>query len=94
MFKFRFVDLAFGLAIIVADLFVFMIFGLLLMGYEDQYDPSKGEIWSLASMNTSEKIMYIAYKLWIILNIIGLFYIGRKIFMKRKKKPSGASIQD
>ena len=84
-FKIRFVDVVYGIAIIGADLFVFIILGLLLMGYDDSYDSSKGEYWSLASMNLTEKIIYICYNAWIILNIIGLVYIGRKIYRKTKK---------
>ena len=84
-FKIRFVDVVYGIAIIGADLFVFIILGLLLMGYDDSYDSSKGEYWSLASMNLTEKLIYICYNAWIILNIIGLVYIGRKIYRKTKK---------
>lgn len=84
-FKIRFVDVVYGIVIIGADLLVFIILGLLLMGYDDSYDSSKGEYWSLASMNLTEKIIYICYNAWIILNIIGLVYIGRKIYKKTKK---------
>ena len=84
-FKIRFVEVVYGIAIIGADLFVFIILGLLLIGYDDSYDSSKGEYWSLASMNLTEKIIYICYNAWIILNIIGLVYIGRKIYRKTKK---------
>lgn len=84
-FKIRFVDVVYGIAIIGADLFVFIIIGLALMDYDDSYDSSKGEYWSLASMNLTEKIIYICYNAWIILNIIGLVYIGRKIYRKTKK---------
>jgi hypothetical protein len=53
--KIRLIDIIFWIAIIGADLFVFIILGLLLMGYDDNYDSSKGEYWSLASMSTTEK---------------------------------------
>jgi hypothetical protein len=82
--KIRFLDIIYWLAIIGADIFVFIILGLLLMGYDDSYDSSKGEYWSLASMNSTEKIIYICYNSWIILNIIGLAYIGRKIYRRQK----------
>lgn len=81
----RFIDILYGLAIIGGDLLIFIILGLLLMGYDDSYDSSKGEYRSLASMNTIEKIIYICYNAWIVLNIIGLGYIGRKIYRKTKK---------
>jgi hypothetical protein len=84
-FKIRLVDVVYGISIIVADLFVFILLGLLLMGYDDSYDSSKGEYWSMASMNSTEKIIYICYNAWIILNIVGLVYIGRKIYRKTKK---------
>ena len=82
--KVRFIDIIYWLAIIGADLFVFIILGLLLMGYDDSYDISKGEYWSLSSMNSKEKLIYICYNGWIVLNIIVLVYIIRKIY-KRKK---------
>lgn len=53
-FKIRFVDIVYGVAIIGADLFVFILLGLLPMGYDDSYDSSKGEYWSLASMHSTE----------------------------------------
>ena len=31
------------------------------MGYDDNYDSSKGEYWSLSSMNSTEKMIYICY---------------------------------
>jgi len=69
-----------GLAIVAVDIFVFIILGLLLMNYDDFYDSSKGEYWSLASMNPTEKVVYICYNIWVVLNIIGLLYIGYKIY--------------
>ncbi|UPZ17617.1 hypothetical protein [Flavobacterium humidisoli] len=82
--KIRFIDIIYGIAIIVADLVVFIILGVLLMGYDDNYDSSEGEYWSFASMNMNEKIIYICYNVWIVLNIIGFIYIGRKIYIKTK----------
>ena len=82
--KIRFVDIIYWLAIIGADLFVYMIFGLLLMGYDDNYDSSKGEYWSLASMNSTEKIIYFALQAWNVTNIIGVLYIGRRLYKRIK----------
>lgn len=82
--KIRFVDIIYWLAIIGADIFVFIIFGLLLMNYDDNYDSSKGEYWSLASMNSTEKVVYICYNGWIALNIIGLVVIGWMIYRRKK----------
>ncbi|REG88383.1 hypothetical protein [Flavobacterium aquicola] len=83
--KIRFIDIIYGIAIIVADLAVFIVLGVLLMGYDDNYDSSEGEYWSFASMNTTEKIIYICYNAWIFLNVIVLIYIGRKTYIKTKK---------
>jgi len=75
-------------SIIIVDIFIFLFLGLLQMQYDDFYDESKGEYWSLASMNMQEKIFFLALQFWQILNIIGIIciviYIGRKIY-KRKK---------
>jgi len=73
------------LAIIIFDILVFIILGLLLMNYDDFYDSSKGDYWSLVSMNSTEKIIYICYNAWIVLNIIGLLYIGRKLYRKQSR---------
>jgi hypothetical protein len=82
--KIRFIDIIYLVAIIGADLFVYMILGLLLMGYDDNYDSSKGEYWSLASMNSTEKIIYFALQSWNIINIIGVFYIGHRLYKRIK----------
>lgn len=78
--KIRLTDIIYWLALISADIFIFFILSLLLMGYDDNYDSSKGEYWSLVSMNTTEKILYISYNLWILLNIIAIIYIGKKVY--------------
>ena len=44
--KIRFIDIIYWLALLAADFFVYIVLGLLLMGYEDSYDKSKGELWS------------------------------------------------
>jgi len=82
--KIRFVDIIYWLAIIGADLFVYIILGLLLMGYDDNYDSSKGEYWSLASMNSTEKLIYFALQVWNILNLIGVFFIGHRLYKRIK----------
>ncbi len=75
----RITDIIYWIVTIWADIFVSLILGFLLMGYDDSYYSNKGDYWSLANMNNTEKIIYICYNDWIILNIIGLAYIGRKI---------------
>ena len=83
-FKITLKDVLILCAIIVIDIMVFIILGLLLMTYDDFYDESKGEYWSLASMNSKEKIIYIAYNLWIFLNIIGIVFLGIKTYKRIK----------
>ena len=78
--KIRFIDIIFGLAVITADLFVYIFLGILLMGYDDNYNISKGEYWSLASMNSTEKVLYYAFHLWNIINIAGVVCIGYRIY--------------
>ena len=82
--KIRFVDIIYWLAVIGADLFVYIVLGLLLMGYDDNYDSSKGEYWSLASMNSTEKIIYFVLQAWNVINIIGVLYIGRRLYKRIK----------
>jgi hypothetical protein len=82
--KIRFIGIFYWVAIIGADIFVFILLGVLLMGYDDNYDSSKGEYWSLGSMNTTEKIIYIAYNGWILINIISILYIGFRIYRRIK----------
>ncbi len=52
--KIRLVDIVYWLAIIGANIFVYIVLGILQMDYDDNYDSSKGEYWSLASMNTRQ----------------------------------------
>jgi len=82
--KIRFIDIVYWLAIIGADIFIYMILGVLQMDYDDNYDSSKGEYWSLESMNKTQLIFYLLLQLWNILNIIGLIFIGRKIYKRIK----------
>ncbi|MBK9637822.1 MAG: hypothetical protein IPO63_08380 [Bacteroidetes bacterium] len=83
--KTRFFSIKNLFAFVLADIFVFILFGLLLMGYDDNYDKSKGEYWSLASMNSTEILIYFSYNVWIILNIIGLVIIVRKVYIGKIK---------
>lgn len=83
-FKIRFIDIIYWLAIIGADIFVYMVLSVLQMDYDDNYDSSKGEYWSLASMNKWQLFFYLLLQLWNVLNIIGLIFIGRKIYKRIK----------
>jgi len=82
--KIRFIDIIYWLAIIGADIFVYIVLGILQMDYDDNYDSSKGEYWSLSSMNKWQLIFDFSLQLWNIINIIGLIFIGRKIYKRIK----------
>ena len=82
--KVRFIDIIYCLAIIGADIFIYIVFGLLLMGYDDSYDTSKGEYWSWTSMTFNEKLISVGLQTWNIINIAVLIYIGYRIYKRIK----------
>lgn len=78
-----------SVVLIIIDLFVYLVLGLLLMNYDDFYDESEGEYWSLESMTPSEKFIYIGLQVWHILNLLAAAYIIYRIvglFKKRTTK--------
>lgn len=79
----RLVDCIHWSAIVVVDILVFVVLGHFLMGYDDNYDSSKGEYWSLESMTATEKAIYICYNCWIALNILGLAYLGFRLYRQK-----------
>ncbi len=68
--------------IIVIDVLIYITIGLILMNYEDFYDESEGEYFSLVSMTLIEKIAFISYYLLIVANIILIIYAMYKIVTK------------
>ncbi len=51
-----------SIGVILFDLFVYLVLGMLLMNYDDFYDESKGEYWSLESMTFGQhRIKSMAY---------------------------------
>ena len=83
-FRVRFVDVVKWGTIVLLDLFMFFFLGVLLMIYDDNYDSSKGEYWSLASMNAKEKAIYLSYNFWCVINVIVLIYFGIKLYNRIK----------
>ena len=73
--KIRFVNVFYWFAIIGANILIGFILAILLMGYEDSYNGTQGEFWSLSSMNWLHKTIYIY---WIALNIISALYVEYK----------------
>ncbi|WP_341225570.1 hypothetical protein [uncultured Arcticibacterium sp.] len=64
-----------AIGIILFDLSVYVFLGLLLMNYDDFYDESKGEYWSLESMDFWQKANYIGLNIWHLINLIVIGYV-------------------
>lgn len=79
-------NLLVGIGIILLDLVVYMILGLLLMNYDDFYDESKGEYWSLESMTFWQKVNYIGLNLWHCVNLICLAYLTFRVVKNIRNK--------
>ncbi|SNR61313.1 hypothetical protein SAMN04487979_113104 [Flavobacterium sp. ov086] len=71
---------------VIFDLLVFIFCGLYMMGYDDFYDESQGEYFSLSSMQTQYKVVWIFYNFWIVLNCLFLLYVLFRIFRKSAVK--------
>lgn len=77
-----------SVAAIVFDLAVYIVLGLLLMNYDDFYDESEGEYWSLSNMTMTEKATYIGLNVWQLVNFIALGYVIYRIVKRFTKKRS------
>lgn len=73
-------------ALILADLFIYLVLGLLFMGYEDFYDESKGPWMSLQSMTTKEKVVYFAIGFWHIVNIALVIWTCYRVYRSFKNR--------
>lgn len=71
-----------GIGLIVFDLAVYLFLGVMLMGYDDTYEESKGEYWSWGSMNFSQKVYCVSLNLWNLINIILIVFLIYKIVKK------------
>ena len=71
--------------ILVFDYAVVVVLSLLLMGYDDFYDESKSEYFSLASMTTFQKGVFIFLNFWLFLNFLFLVKILLSGWKKLKK---------
>jgi large-conductance mechanosensitive channel len=76
-----------AVGIIILDLVIYFILALLLMNYDDFYDESKGKYWSLESMTPWQKVNYIGFNIWQIVNLIAIGYIIYRIIKEIKKRP-------
>jgi hypothetical protein len=68
--KVKFVNILFWLAVVGADIIVYVIIGIALMGYDDNWDASKGEYGSWKSMTNFDRTAFTTLYLWHTLNII------------------------
>lgn len=84
--KVKFVNILFGLAIVMTDFIVYGVIGIALMEYEDNYDVSKGEMWSWKSMTTFDRIAFTSLYAWHALNIIFLGWAVLKLYRIFKTK--------
>lgn len=75
-----------GLLIVFIDLIVYIFLGLVILGYEDFYDESKGEYWSLKSMTIGQKAAYIGWYIWYVINIVFILYILMIFFKQIRNK--------
>src|SRR5690606_28962988 len=73
--------------IILFDLIVYIFLGLMLMNYDDFYDESKGEYWSLKSMDFWQKVNYIGLNVWHLINLIAIVILIYGIVKEIKKTP-------
>ncbi len=82
------------MGIIIVDLAIYLVLALLLMDYDDFYDESKGEYWSLESMTFWQKMNYIGFNIWQIINLIMIGYIIYRIVKEIKKRPTTMAINN
>ncbi|WP_395066526.1 hypothetical protein [Flavobacterium sp.] len=75
-----------GLLIVFIDLIVYIFLGLVLLGYEDFYDESKGEYWGLKSMTIGQKAAYIGWYIWYVINILFILYILIRFFKQIRNR--------
>ncbi|MBA0885060.1 hypothetical protein [Flavobacterium undicola] len=83
-----------GMGLIVFDLAVYLFLGVMLMGYDDFYEESKGEYGSLESMTFWQKTNYISLNLWNLINIIFIVFLIYKIVNKIKNNNFRNKIPD
>jgi hypothetical protein len=79
-------NILFGIGVLTINSVIYIAFGLLLMNYDDFYDESKGYYWSYESMNFYQKVIFIGFNLWNILNLILIVYLMYRIVIHYKKK--------
>lgn len=74
-----------SIGLILFDLVVYIILGMSLMNYDDFYDGSKGEYWSLESMTFWQKANYIGLNLWHLINLLVIGYVIYRVIKTIRK---------
>lgn len=74
-----------SVAVVIFDLAVYLVLGMLLMNYDDFYDESEGEYWSLSSMTMTEKATYIGLNVWDVVNFVALGYVIYRVIRQFAK---------
>ena len=77
-----------SVAVVIFDLAVYVVLGILLMNYDDFYNESEGEYWSLSSMTMSERATYIGLNVWHVINVIAIGYVVYRILKTSRKRPA------
>ena len=82
--KIRFIDIVYFVAIIGADIVFYVILGIFQMDYDDNEVRSRSLYWNLGGMNKWQLFYYFLLQTWNILNLLGIIFIGRKIYKRIK----------
>jgi hypothetical protein len=82
MVKTKILSIFYWIAIIAADIFIYMLLGLLQLDYEDTWNPSKGELWSSESMTKWQLIFSYALLIWNVVNLFAILFIARKVYIR------------
>lgn len=87
LFKIRFVDIIFWIAVIMADIAIYAFIGILLSNYEDNYNPSDGDYGNFCSMTNFDILSLILLYIWHMLNVVFIAVNTIKIYKWLKAKP-------
>lgn len=82
---FNLTNVSIALLVVVVDLAIYIMLGLLLMNYEDFYDESQGPYWSWESMETLDRVAYVAWHIWVTLNVVLLLYSVYRVYCNVKR---------
>ena len=85
-FNIRSIDVVYWIAVVMADIFVYVVLGLLLMSYDDNYNVSKGEYWSWKSMNTFDRYVYVVLNLCHVVNVALTVFVAYRIYTRLKMR--------